>query len=44
MTKDIEEALELIKQALASVVGNLEVHNKIQEAVSKIEAELKPKK
>lgn len=39
-----EEALEIIKQACASVVGNLEVHTKIQEAIKVVEAELTKKK
>jgi len=43
MNKDIEEALELIKQACASVVGNLEVHNKIQSAVKLVEEKLQKK-
>lgn len=35
MTK--EQALDIIKQACASVIGNLEVHTKIQEAIKVIE-------
>ena len=35
-----EEAMQIIRQACASVVGNLEVHSKIQEAVKVIEEEI----
>lgn len=35
-----EEALTIIKQACASVVGNLEVHDKIQRALKVVEDNL----
>jgi hypothetical protein len=40
MKKDIEDALNIIKQACASVVANLESHQVVQAAISKIEEEL----
>lgn len=39
-----EEALTVIKQACASIVGNLEVHTKVQQAIKIIDEALKPKK
>lgn len=41
MTKD--EAINVIKQACAGVVANLQTHQTIQQAIQVIEAELKPK-
>lgn len=41
MTK--EEALTIIKQACASVVGSLEVHERIQSAIKVIEDSFKKK-
>lgn len=39
----VEEALNIVKQALAAFVGNLQDHQRIQEAIRTIEAELKQK-
>jgi hypothetical protein len=36
-----EEAIQIIKQACAMVVANLETHQKIQEAIQVIEKEKK---
>lgn len=44
MKKDIEDALNTIKLACASVVANLDSHNQIQLAIQRIEEELKSKK
>lgn len=39
----LEEALNIVKQALGAFVGNLADHQRIQEAIRTIEAALEPK-